>query len=424
MSHDGVFCRYSTFVVKYSWAFLLLGLVICLALGLSAIFSRDLPDFNDPTKVNLCIRSNINNGIFLQGFVPRGKNTLTSRLFVLERVKKELERQIAATKLQNKRNLSSLTTTTTTTTFLGKQDAEDNDDDDSDYDDNFLESDFIDDLKSNANTCAFSSNNDQDCLSNTQVYRLIDNRSDFLRFSKQIEQKISKPNEQSCTSIDLNRHYEVYFESSNRSSLNLLTIENLRSLCTKQNKLLEVFQLNSTCHYTLPQMISYFVNKSNCFDLNSKDIQLFINRIQRCHRLYDTGLIRTAGLKRYRLKPLELLEYDFCFRYNLTFLTLEYLLDKNFLSTNQTRYTAMWFLKPTNSKKVFQEHTANSAYDLFIRHFYRNPKFDDGWTRISALNFLDIRISTAMKQIRADMFFVILAISLIVSVSDHHSQQG
>jgi len=220
--------------------------------------------------------------------------------------------------------------------------------------------------------------------------------------------------------FNLDRHYEVYFESSNPASSNLLTLENLVSLCNKEKKLIEVFQLNSTCRYTLPQMMSYFANKTDCSDLKQKDIQSFINRIQRCHQLYDTGLIRLAGLKRYRMKPLELFEYDFCFRYNLTFLTLEYLLDKTFLSTNQTRYTAMWFLKPKNSKNSFNEremHTANSAYDLFIQHFYRNPKFDDGWTRISALNFLDIRISTAMKQIRADMFFVILAISLIVGVS-------
>jgi hypothetical protein len=167
-------------------------------------------------------------------------------------------------------------------------------------------------------------------------------------------------------------------------------------------------------------MISFFSNKTDCSQLNQNDINYFISRIQRCHRLYNTGLIRLAGLKRYRMKPLELFEYDSCFRYNLTFLTLEYLLDKTFLLTNQTRYTAMWFLKPKNPKKLLDNrelHTANSAYNLFIQHFYRNPKFDDGWTRISALNFLDIRISTAMKQIRADMFFVILAISLIVGVS-------
>jgi hypothetical protein len=52
-----------------------------------------------------------------------------------------------------------------------------------------------------------------------------------------------------------------------------------------------------------------------------------------------------------------------------------------------------------------------------MQHFYRNTKFDDAWTRISALNFLDIRIPAAMKQIRMDMSFVILAISLIVAVS-------
>ncbi len=46
-----LFSRYSTFVVKYSWCFLLLGLVICIALGLTAVLLRDLPDFNDPTKV-------------------------------------------------------------------------------------------------------------------------------------------------------------------------------------------------------------------------------------------------------------------------------------------------------------------------------------------------------------------------------------
>ena len=199
-----------------------------------------------------------------------------------------------------------------------------------------------------------------------------------------------------------------------------MNLDNLLSLCTKQKRLLQLFQLDSTCHYTLPQMIAYFSNKLDCSDLVQSDIDEFILRIQRCHKLHDAGLIRLSGLKRYRSRPIELFEYDSCFRYNFTFLSLEYLLDKNFLSTNQTRYTAMWFLKPTSQKKRFntsETHTANSAYDLFLQHFYQNQKFDDGWTRILALNFLDIRISTAMKQIRADMFFVILAISLIVGVS-------
>ena len=212
----------------------------------------------------------------------------------------------------------------------------------------------------------------------------------------------------------------MYFEATNRARPNLLTLDNLRSLCEKQSELVDVFQLHSTCHYSLPQFVAYFANKSNCQDLVEEDIPNFIDRLQRCHALYDTGLIRLAGLQRYREKPLELFQYDACFRHNFTFLTLEYLLDRSFLSTNETRLTAMWFLKPT--QPIFTAngsvvHTADTAYDVFIEHFNHDPKFDDGITRVSALNFLDIRIPAAMKQIRVDMIFVVLAISLIIAVS-------
>lgn len=218
----------------------------------------------------------------------------------------------------------------------------------------------------------------------------------------------------------LDRNYEVYFQSNNPSKPNLLTIDHLRSLCRKQKQLINLLQLQSTCHFSLPEMIAYFVNKSDCEQLVDKDIPIFIERIQRCHALYDTGLIRLAGLKRYRMKPLELFQYDICFRHNFTFLTLEYLLDKTFLQTNETFYTGMWFIKPKNPMKTINNtdlHTADTAYDLFVEHFNENPKFDDEWTRIAALNFLDIRIPAAMKQIRVDMSFVILAISLIIAVS-------
>ncbi|CAF5200731.1 unnamed protein product, partial [Rotaria magnacalcarata] len=244
--------RYSTFVVKYSWCFLLLGLIICFALGLSAVLLRDLPNFNDPTK----------------GFVPRGKNTLTSRLFVLERVKNELDKQIAAEKLLEKNKFSSPS--------LNINIVEE--DEDLDYDDHLMESYLLEDLRNSLDSCAFLSKTDRQCLTNQQVYQLLNNKSDLIKFSKTIEQQINKPNEQMCTSIDLNRHYEVYFESNNKSSPNLLTINNLLSLCKKQNNLIELFQLDSTCHYTLPQMISYFSNKSNCSELIENDITYFVYR--------------------------------------------------------------------------------------------------------------------------------------------------
>ncbi|CAF0737563.1 unnamed protein product [Adineta steineri] len=394
--------RYSTFVVKYSWCFLLLGSTICIALGLSAVLLRDLPDFNDPTK----------------GFIPRGKNTLTSRLFVLEKIKNELDRQMAAARLTSKSNILSVTQQNISSNQFDNDDEEE--DDDSDYDKPSSIATFLEDYKIYQNDCAFKSASQTKCLSNKQVSRLLKNRRDFMKISKTIEKQLHKPNEHMCTSIDLNRHYEVYFESSVESSRNLLTLDNLLSLCKKQKELVNLFELHSTCHYTLPEMIAYFSNKTDCQDLTQNDIKRFINRMQRCHALYDTGLIRTAGLKRYREKPLELFQYDSCFFNNFTFLTLEYLVDKTFLSTNETRFTAMWFLKPTKPIKTengTDAHTSETAYDLFIQHFYKNLKFDDGLTRISALNFLDIRIPAAMKQIRVDMFFVILAISLIVAVT-------
>ena len=72
-----------------------------------------------------------------------------------------------------------------------------------------------------------------------------------MKLSKSIEQELHKPNERICTSIDLSasafarddcfpslvrsfvsdRHYEVYFESSDAAAPNLLTFEHLQSLC-------------------------------------------------------------------------------------------------------------------------------------------------------------------------------------------------
>jgi len=138
--------------------------------------------------------------LFLKGFVPRGKNTLTSRLFVLERVKNELDKQIKIAKLLNKPNIS---TTTISPLLL----LEDDEDEDPDYEDNLTESYLLEDLKANPDSCAFLLNNEKNCLTNEQVYQLLNNRSDLMKFSKSIEQQIIKPTEQICTSIDLSSFF-------------------------------------------------------------------------------------------------------------------------------------------------------------------------------------------------------------------------
>jgi hypothetical protein len=51
------------------------------------------------------------------------------------------------------------------------------------------------------------STNDEKCLTNEQVYNLLNNQIDLMKFSKPIEQQINKPNEQICTSIDLSSFF-------------------------------------------------------------------------------------------------------------------------------------------------------------------------------------------------------------------------
>ncbi|MCC6581972.1 MAG: hypothetical protein IT440_16195, partial [Phycisphaeraceae bacterium] len=263
-------------------------------------------------------------------------------------VKNEIEQQLIAAKvIGNDHSVRSSTSSPQSLNFVDP--IYDEGDDERDDDDSLDIQTFLDDFYANSNECAFPSKSSNQCLTNQRVYQLIRNQSDFIQISKSIEEQLHKPNEHMCTSIDLNRHYEVYFESSDSTSTNLLTFEHLQSLCKKQSELVELFQLHSTCHFTLPQLVAFFAEKSDCRQLTPEDIPNFIERIQRCHALYDVGVIRLVGLHRYQKSPLELFQYDSCFRYNFTFLALEYLLDKSFLETNQTKYTGMWFLKPTLS---------------------------------------------------------------------------
>ena len=132
-----------------------------------------------------------------KGFVPRGKNTLTSRLFILERVKQELDRQISQAKLNQQDKLS------TTPSFEINKNSHDEEQDD-DQDEELLdESILFEDLINNPDSCAFPTTIEKTCLTNQQVYNSLNNQSVLIQFSKSIEQQLNKPNEQRCTSIDL-----------------------------------------------------------------------------------------------------------------------------------------------------------------------------------------------------------------------------
>lgn len=115
-------------------------------------------------------------------------------MFVLERVKIELEKQIAAAIALDKKKPSS---------SISNINKDEQDDEDVDYDDNINESYFFEDLRNTFDQCAFESSTKTKCLTNRQVYKLLNNKSDLIKFSKVIEQQINNPNEQMCTSIDL-----------------------------------------------------------------------------------------------------------------------------------------------------------------------------------------------------------------------------
>ena len=120
---------------------------------------------------------------------------MTSRLFVLERVKKELDRQLTLAKSSN------LLTTTISPAYDDEN--EENVDDDEEEDTDDFDVNFLEDLKADPDKCAFQSVNQQKCLTNSDVYRLLYNQSDLLKLSKAIENQIHPSNEAICTSIDL-----------------------------------------------------------------------------------------------------------------------------------------------------------------------------------------------------------------------------
>ena len=128
---------------------------------------------------------------------------MTSRLFVLEQLKNELDKQLAAARIISKSKNSA----STASPYSRDEQHAGNDEDDDDFDYN-SPADMMnlrEDLKDNPNECAFLSSKQTTCLTNAQAYSLLKNRTDLLRISKTIKKKLHKPNEHVCTSIDLSK---------------------------------------------------------------------------------------------------------------------------------------------------------------------------------------------------------------------------
>jgi hypothetical protein len=139
----------------------------------------------------------------LQGFIPRGEKTLTSRLFILDQMKNEIDRQMAMARTINKQKLSLSTRSPLLNRFVETDDEEQ--ESERDYEENLTVSSLLEDLINNPDGCAFPAVNQNRCLSNRQVYQLLDNHIELMKVSHKIEEQLYKPNEQMCTSIELSR---------------------------------------------------------------------------------------------------------------------------------------------------------------------------------------------------------------------------
>lgn len=119
-------------------------------------------------------------------------------------MKKELDRQLAEANFARERSISSSTLSSETNV-----DEEEEEEDEDDEEDTIEESNLREDLVNKPDDCAFTSSYQKKCLSNQQVYHLLNNRSDLIKVSKSIQYQINKPNEQMCTSIDLSKHCQI-----------------------------------------------------------------------------------------------------------------------------------------------------------------------------------------------------------------------
>ena len=120
----------------------------------------------------------------------------------MEKIKQELDRQLAAARFINKNKISSIGNA-----YDHREEQETIEEDDDDYlsEDDLNPKHFIEDFHNNPDECAFPSSRQHRCLTNRQVFRLLNNRSDLLQTSRTIEQKLVKSDEQMCTSIDLSK---------------------------------------------------------------------------------------------------------------------------------------------------------------------------------------------------------------------------
>ena len=220
----------------------------------------------------------------------------------------------------------------------------------------------------------------------------------------------------------------------------------MKSLCKWDKIFLDkiVNTKQKPCYFSLPFAIATLNGKTNCDDLNESDIANFLNILTSCKDAYLSGILYAAAeenkdqsvlsqiFKETNPKSIFLriprINENICFKNNFVYIIYEYILNHNYTlsfiapkapdseadenSNNLIeKYSSLWI---QNKKPGSNEELMNTqkAYEFYLKEFH-HKNYEDGETKVVAINLLGIRQDAAMRFITQDMILVALAISLI-----------
>lgn len=215
-------------------------------------------------------------------------------------------------------------------------------------------------------------------------------------------------------------------------SNNLLNLDNLNSLCKWDHQMLNMLKQgglnNEICYLSLPQIIALLSNKTSCFDINTKDVQNFIQTSLMCYPIHKSGVLYGFSEEHKQKSEiisllsknnpinefmnLDIIRNNLCVHKNLFHIIFDHLIDKDYLSTNSLNIKIS-SLVISNHGKIFNE---NFLFNFYMKEFH-SVKFDDSRTKLIGLNLAGIRQEAAMRILSSEMSLVALAITLIVIVT-------
>ncbi|RNA32484.1 dispatched -like protein [Brachionus plicatilis] len=446
---------YSTILVKYHYMVILVGILFAgLLTGLSFL-KQPLPDIMDPSR----------------GFGARGPGTLTSQLIVMKNVNSQLTKYndyildlYEKKKLQNisaepkydqnydqkfdpkyDQNYDQKFDPNYDQKFDPKYDQNYDQKFDHYYDQNVDHYDYdngtIYDLENGEKEASISKRqilyelSDEDeleLLLNEVIYNNLKG-DEIIGMLEPGELKMTKYPSVSQTyatcnfSSALDSNLEFYFH--NKDNHDMLSVDNLKKLCQWDQSLRQSVNFSSNCYISLPRFIQLLNNKTKCEDIDESDVEHVRNVTKACHRLENSGVLYAfAETDRHKSdiiklidkkKPLNKfvrlagLDQSICSYKNLMYIFYEFLVDKNFASTDKVSYSALVI---SNENKVYSN-------EFLFNYYYRNyhgssyKLGDINGTELNAINLAGIRMEAAMRVIGAEMMLIAVAITLIVMVT-------